>query len=660
MSTTSSESLRYRLLDGRYRIESRIARGGMATVYTAVDTRLDRTVAVKIMHAGLGDDQEFAARFVREARAAARLNSPHVVAVFDQGSDDGTVYLVMEYVPGTTLRDLIRDQAPVSPHRALSLLEQILTALSAAHEAGLVHRDVKPENVLIGWDGAIKVADFGLARAVSATTAATATGGLLIGTVSYLAPELVLNTGADARCDVYASGVLLYEMLTGCKPHEGDSPIQVAYKHVHDDVPPPSARVAQIPPYLDALVARATARDRDQRPTDARVLLHQVRRVRSAIESGLPDDVELTEDLTPRLTSGPVVDDDPQQPLLLPPPRSAHPEPTLIVGATRGREVAVPVGVPTGHPTGAPSSGASVARSAGSRSRRRGWLLIALVLALAVAAAAAGWYLGVGRFTTTPDVTGKSQGQARALIIDAGLSFEVAEQRYSEDVPAGIVLASDPGPEDRIQMGDTVSIVLSRGKERYAVPELVSLDQQEARSALEVANLEPNPVLRYNDRTEAGVVFRMNIADGRPVPPGTTVTYYVSEGPRPIDVADFEGSSYEAARTALKDLGFKVEQVREFNNDIDKGLVISQTPNSGTGFRGDVIDVVVSRGPELVAVPSVIGFSPSGAEDTLEAAGFEVRVLEDDSYIGGFLVVRQDPSSDGEAPLGSTITIYVV
>jgi len=283
-----------------------------------------------------------------------------------------------------------------------------------------------------------------------------------------------------------------------------------------------------------------------------------------------------------------------------------------------------------------------------------------LVLAFAVAAAAAGWYLGVGRFTTTPDVTGKTQGQARALISDAGLGFEVAEQRYSEDVPAGTVLASDPGPEDRIQTGDTVSIVLSRGKERYSVPPLVDLDEQEALSALEVANLEPNPVPRYNGRAEAGVVFRMGIPDGRPVPPGTKVTYYVSQGPRPIDVPDFEGSSYEQARAELKDLGFKVEQVRSFSDDVDKGLVVSQTPKSGTGFRGDVIDVVVSRGPELVEVPNVVTFSPSGAQDTLEAAGFEVRVLEDDSYIGGFLVVSQDPSSDSLAPLGSTITIYVV
>ncbi len=252
-----------RVLDGRYRIGPRIARGGMASVYEATDIRLDRTVAVKVMHPGLGDDDEFAARFVREARSAARLSHPNVVAVFDQGDDEDTVFLAMELVDGHTLRDVIRKEAPMPPARALALIEPVLSALAAAHRAGLIHRDVKPENVLIADDGRIKVADFGLARAVSTETQHTATGGVLIGTVSYLAPELVVDGRADARADVYAAGVVLYELLTGAKPHEGESPIQVAYKHVHEDVPPPSRLAPGLPAYVDALVARATARDRE-------------------------------------------------------------------------------------------------------------------------------------------------------------------------------------------------------------------------------------------------------------------------------------------------------------------------------------------------------------------------------------------------------------
>ncbi len=283
---TRADHLTGRVLDGRYRIGSRIARGGMATVYEATDLRLDRTVAVKVMHPGLGDDDEFAARFVAEARAAARLSHPNVVAVFDQGNDDGTVFLAMELIPGHTLRDTIGKEAPLSAARALALLEPVVSALAAAHRAGLIHRDVKPENVLIADDGRIKVADFGLAKAVSATTQHTATG-VLIGTVSYVAPELVVEGRSDARADVYAVGVILYELLTGKKPHEGETPIQVAYKHVHEDVPPPSRQVPGIPDYVDALVARATARDREQRPADAGVLLHHLRRVNQAVTSGV-------------------------------------------------------------------------------------------------------------------------------------------------------------------------------------------------------------------------------------------------------------------------------------------------------------------------------------------------------------------------------------
>ncbi len=263
-----SDPLIGRLLDGRYLVGPRVARGGMATVYEATDTRLDRTVAVKVMHAGLGDDDEFARRFRREAQAAARLAHHNVVAVFDQGDDDGTLFLVMEYVPGITLRDLIRSEAPMSPVRALTVIEPVLSALGAAHRAGMIHRDVKPENVLLADDGRVKVADFGLARAVNSETQHTSTG-VLIGTVSYLSPELVVDGRADARADVYAAGVLIYEMLTGQKPHQADSPIQVAYKHVHEDIPPPSRLMPSLPPYVDALVARATARDTSLRPADA-------------------------------------------------------------------------------------------------------------------------------------------------------------------------------------------------------------------------------------------------------------------------------------------------------------------------------------------------------------------------------------------------------
>ena len=420
MDRTVADPMIGRVLDGRYRVGPRIARGGMATVYEATDLRLDRVCALKIMHAGLGDDDDFAGRFVREARSAARLSHPNVVGVFDQGDDDGTLFLAMEYVPGHTLRDLIRKEAPMSPAKALALVDPVLSALAAAHQAGMIHRDVKPENVLLADDGRVKVADFGLARAVSAETQHTATGGVLIGTVSYLSPELVVDGRADARSDVYAAGVVLYEMLTGRKPHEGDSPIQVAYKHVHEDVPPPSRVVAGIPPYVDALVARATARDRDLRPADARVLLHQVRRVRAALDHGVAR--RPGADLRPHADGpGAAARAGPRRHRLRPrragrgtggrtilspgrggPPGGRRPTDTSVIGAATGRA-----------PAGPPARSAPRDRP-GPAAPGAGPLLLVLVLLLAVAAGVGGWWFGAGRYVTTPGVVNLSaRGRGR-------------------------------------------------------------------------------------------------------------------------------------------------------------------------------------------------------------------------------------------------------
>src|SRR4051812_28740803 len=412
-----TDHLSGRVLDNRYLIGSRIARGGMATVYEANDLRLDRTVAGKVMHPGLGDDDEFAARFVAEARSAAKLSHPNVVSVFDQGNDDGTVFLAMELIPGHTLRDTIGKEAPLSTARSLALLEPIVSALAAAHQAGLVHRDVKPENVLISDDGRIKVADFGLAKAMSATTQHTATG-VLIGTVSYVAPELVVEGRSDARADVYAVGVILYELLTGKKPHEGETPIQVAYKHVHEDVPPPSRLSPGVPDYVDALVSRATARDREQRPADAGVLLHHLRRVKRAVAAGVESDRELVDDLMPRKTldtaevlirQGPGPDgahgdwEESDLEALLGPRRevtSTIPrpgEPTTV--SERPRPVPPPT--PPSRPAKRP------------RRRRRGPILLIVALLIAGAVGTGAWYFGYARYTTTPAVLQLSQDEAQ-------------------------------------------------------------------------------------------------------------------------------------------------------------------------------------------------------------------------------------------------------
>ncbi|MET9107300.1 protein kinase domain-containing protein, partial [Streptomyces zhihengii] len=286
MDTTLKDPLVGMLLDGRYRVEGRIAVGGMATVYRAVDTRLDRVLALKVMHPALAADATFVERFIREAKSVARLAHPNVVGVFDQGAEGAYVYLAMEYVEGCTLRDVLRERGALPPRAALDVLEPVLAALGAAHRAGFVHRDMKPENVLIGDDGRVKVADFGLVRAVDSVTN---TSGTVLGTVSYLAPEQIEYGTADTRADVYACGVVLYEMLTGGKPHGGDTPAQVLYLHLNEDVPAPSAAFPGLAVELDELVASATARNPEVRPHDAVALLAQAREARAAMDDAQLD-----------------------------------------------------------------------------------------------------------------------------------------------------------------------------------------------------------------------------------------------------------------------------------------------------------------------------------------------------------------------------------
>ncbi len=650
MDRTITDPMIGRLLDGRYLVGAQVARGGMASVYEATDLRLDRLCALKVMHAGLGDDAEFAARFVREARSAARLSHPNVVGVFDQGDDQGTLFLAMEYVPGHTLRDLIRSDSPMSSAKALALLDPILSALAAAHRAGMIHRDVKPENVLLADDGRVKVADFGLARAVSTETQHTTTGGVLIGTVSYLSPELVLDGRADARSDVYAAGVLLYEMLTGRKPHEGDSPIQVAYKHVHQDVPPPSSAVdggPPIPPYMDALVARATARDRDLRPADAGVLLHQVRRVRSALDHGVPDDPELTADLIPmatvRFEEDPALDQG-----------ARHLTPTILEPSEAVDQTAVIARRPQRRPE------RQDRRPPAPRSRR-GPLLLVLVLALAVAAGAAGWWFGMGRYAPTPGVVNLSRAQAGDDVRAAGLVFRVAERRYSETVSAGSVISTDPAAGASITADGTVWAVISKGPERYDVPALRGLTRDEAADAIGDVRLEVGDTSRrFHPSLPAGAVLAVTPRPGSTVKSGTSVDLLLSKGPRPVAVADVTGVAAERAEQRLTEQGFEVEVSAENDAEVPEGEVITQSPDSGRLFRGDAVELIVSEGPVMVEVPTVAGVGVDEATRRMQEAGFGVVTETSSLYVGLEYVVETDPAEGARAPEGSVITLYLV
>ena len=651
------------LLDGRYRIGRRIARGGMASVYEALDTRLDRTCAVKIMHHGLGDDATFADRFKREARAAARLSHPNVVGVFDQGDDPtvegGTLYLVMELVRGHTLRDVIRDEAPMPPARALALMEPVVSALAAAHRSGLVHRDIKPENVLIADEqsgGRVKVADFGLAKAISADTQHTATGGVIIGTVSYLAPELVVDGTSDARADVYAAGVVLYELLTGTKPHAGESPIAVAYKHVHEDVPPPSLLARGIPAYVDALVLRATARDRDQRPADAGVLLHQLHRVSQALAGGVREDAELTADLAlaPRAEPEPVSDRTDAFEILpvaatLPAPASAAPpfldaEPLLPADPPREPPVAI--------------------LPARTRRPRRGPALLAVALVIALAAGIGAYWFGWARYTATPGVIGLTQQAATAKLHRAGLDVRVGAPSYSEEVAKGLVMGTDPAPGSRVADHGTVTLTVSLGKERYAVPRLARLTVDQAQDALLKQHLAyGRSTFRYDDSAPKGMVLGSDPAAGRREPRGFQVDLVVSRGPRPIHVRDWTGRRADVAIRVLQGQQLQVDTSRrEYSDTVAAGHVIAQSPLPGQVLHaGDTVSLTVSRGPELVQVPGDLrAEGVQAAVDELTALGFRVRVEHSDIYLGLGYVAGSDPSPGSMARKGSTVILKIV
>lgn len=624
MDTTVKDPLVGRVLDGRYHVKSRMARGGMATVYEAVDSRLDRTVALKVMHPGLAEDEEFVSRFIREAKSAARLSHPNVVAVYDQGADDGHVFLAMEHVRGRTLRDLLREAGRLNPRQALDVLEPMLAALGAAHQAGIVHRDVKPENVLLSDDGRVKVADFGLARAVANATSHT-TSGILMGTVGYLSPEQVERGVADPRSDVYAAGILLFEMLTGDKPYDGETALQIAYRHVHDDVPPPSRFVPGLPAELDALVVRATSRDPDKRPADARRFLTEVVAARHAMSE---------EELGPVGRPLSALND------------SDH---TMIVplGGTP------PMGVPR---TVARRGDTGPVRGPRQR-RRRGPIALLIVLILAAALAGAGWYygLGPGSDVNTPSLLKLTYSQAKTKAAGAGLSVKVVSRAYDEIVAVGTVVATDPKPNAGINKNGQIGLTLSKGPERHDVPALTDKTADEATQILTDNHLTVGaPTQAYSDTVAPGSVIETVPPEGTPLKRDASVALVVSKGVEPVAVPDVTGKSLADAKTALKDAGLRGKVTAQNYDDlVAAGDVISQAPKDGQAPKGSPVQLVVSKGPPLVDVPDVVGRSVGDATAILQNAGFHVRA----AGFGNGTVFRQSPSG-GQAPKGSTVTLF--
>lgn len=620
-------------LDGRYRVLEHLADGGMASVYLGLDTRLDRDVAIKVMRADLAADDTFVSRFRREARSAARLSHPNVVAVHDQGEADGRVFLVMELVLGQTLRQVLDTEGALTPRAALDLLEPVLAGLAAAHHAGLVHRDVKPENVIIREDGTVKVADFGLARAVSSQTATGATG-VLLGTVSYLSPEQVERGIADARSDVYAAGLVLFEMLTGRKAIDGETPIHVAFQHVHGDVPSLLDAAPDAPAPLDDLVATAIARDPDERPRDAAEyldLLHETRRELSPAEldarpaAGSPRASEARAERTTAMPAG-------------------------AVSSTQATRTSPTTSTAVGHDEAEPSR------------RRRSpllWLL-PLLLVLGAVGAGAAWAYSAAQRTIVPEVAGQPVAAAETRLTEAELTMTTKEA-FDEEVAKGVAIRSTPDAGQEVRKSSEVVVTVSKGPERYEVPRLAGMTEAEAKAALTKTRLALGKTTEeFDEKVEQGTVISSSPAAGRPLRRDAKVAIVVSKGPEPIDIPSVTGQPFESAEQRLEDAGFTVERGEDVNHDdVAKGSVVSQDPSTGTGHRGDTITVVVSKGPVMVEVPDVGGMTSSEARQALEAAGLKVQV---ERVFGGMLdnVRAVDPAVGTSVRKGATVTIYVV
>ncbi|MGH3865421.1 MAG: PASTA domain-containing protein [Pseudonocardiaceae bacterium] len=642
------------LLDGRYRVGPVLALGGMSTVYRGMDTRLERPVAIKVMAPRFAVDPVFLQRFEREARAAARLHHPGVVGVHDQGVDSSPagdcVFLVMELVVGGTLRDLLRQRGRLPVPLALSVAEMVLSALAAAHREGLVHRDIKPENVLIGPGGVVKVADFGLVRAVA--EASSSTGDVILGTVAYLSPEQVATGAADARSDVYATAVMLFEMLTGAPPYTGETALSVAYRHVNDDMPAPSAAGAAVPAALDDLIVQATRRDPAARPPNAAAFLRALHAVQT----------DLGIDRVP-----------------VPVPSAGLAGATMIAPSSHGPRATRALarddvaGGPPGLP-GETASGLQPSKLAPyedlylrerTRNRRAfiAWMVIVLMLASAIGVGA--WWLGSGRWTVVPNLTGLPRGAVPAALASADLKATLTEN-HNDTVAGNTVISTDPAPGQRAMRGSGITVVISLG--HPVVPSLaVGSTTEEAERAIQQADLRPRldpGAAKFDDTVPVGTVIGAQPASGTVLTVGAPVTVVISKGPAPSTVPDVRGLRQAEAVAALARAGLTAQVRSQFDEEIAGGRAIGTEPQAGTSAtRGTSVILLVSTAS---VVPQVVGLSVEAARQVLADAGLNSTVSQSgdgfgflEGFTGGVAgrVISQSPGAGRPVRPGATIAL---
>ena len=628
------------LIDGRYQLIRQMATGGMASIYEALDTRLDRKVAVKIMHSHLAQDEQFVERFIREAKAAAALSHPNIVAVQDQGwNQNGTpaIFLVMEMIDGHTLREYLNEQGNLSITDGIKFLLPVLSALSAAHKIGIVHRDIKPENILISKEGRIKIADFGLAKGPLIGGTLTAESSVILGSVSYLSPEQVQRGVADSRSDIYSIGITAFEIFTGKKPFEGDAPIQIAYMHVNNRVPRISTLVSGVPEKLDDLIFSATSANPDERPRDATVLYEQL----SAISALLnPKENQLSLEL-----------DIPIEPMR---PKSARKSLRKKV-----QELTASIPTPSITPQAQESTQEIAKRKKASKRVRRNRKI---ALALAVGVGILGWYLliGPGSRVVVPSTVGATQSEVTAALTPLGLTSVVTEKQFSEDIAEGLVIQSIPEAGGRIDQGGAVKLIISKGAERYTLPSVTGLTPEAAAKVLAQfpLSLQPNSE-EFSAKVPKGYVIDSNPPAGEKVKRDALIVVRVSKGIEQIALTSYIGKSSDQALNELQASGFNVVSTYGFSETQLAGEVISQKPaGGGTADKGAKVTLVISKGTQFAYIPNLFSIEEGKAVQSLKDLDLKVVVKK----IGKKSVKKVtsiSPKVGSKVKRGSTVTITV-
>jgi len=636
------------LIDGRYQLIRHMASGGMATIYEGLDTRLDRKVAVKIMHPHLAQDEQFVERFIREAKASAALSHPNIVSVQDQGwNQNGTpaVFLVMELVEGHTLREYLNEQGALSVASGIQFLLPVLSALSAAHKLGIVHRDIKPDNILISKEGRIKIADFGLAKGALLGTTMTAESSIVLGSVSYLSPEQVQRGIADARSDVYSAAITAFEIFTGEKPYAGEEPIQIAYMHVNERVPLMSTKRSGIPPELDQLIYRATNSDPDARPRDASEFHQSLTLIAQALD---PNQKQLSLEL-----------DIPIAPMR---PASKKPNRREKARIEKEETVAISKRENTGENSKAEGKENTAQirkrKKISKRVRRNRYIAVGLAIAIGIF----GWYalVGPGSKVVVPSIVGATQEEALGALSPLGLTLVISEKRFDEEISEGQIIESDPAGGGKVDAGGQVKAILSKGAERYLIPSLVGLTPEAAVNLLAKLPIKVGDLTEvFSDQAPRGFVISSSPAAGKKVKRDAVINLLISKGIETIDVTSYVGKSADQALNELTEGGFDVETVNEFSESVLAGTVITQVPSGGAPLaKGAKITLTVSKGSQYVFIPNVFSLTEAKARAAL--ADLELKVVVKKIGVKKVKAVTNiSPKIGTKVKRGSTVTITV-